>query len=224
MRLSLAAVAGGMAGTAGMLAPCRVERRRVVIRPGGLGALATGFAACCLCPSAGVITFESINGSLGGDGGLEEQADVGAVVWSPPIVSPSDVRELLREAQEKRAVSLRGSRRRRSVGTLMDPARVVAVELSRLERMVEMLGSRSNPGDAVRDDVWDAANERRFSLGELGVLMGAMPMLSLFESLSCCGSLWTCCRRLGTPLSRFWATASGAFSGRDSGSARGFMP
>lgn len=132
-----------------------------------------------------------MNGSLGGEGGLEEQADVGAVVWSPPMVSPSDVRELLMEAQEKRAVSLSGSRRRRSADTLMEPARVVAVELTRWERMVEMLGSCSKPGDAVRDDVWDAANERRFSLGELGALMGVAPMLSLLESLNRCGSLWT---------------------------------
>ena len=34
----------------------------------------------------GVVTLESMNGSFGGEGGLEEHADVGAVVWSPPIV------------------------------------------------------------------------------------------------------------------------------------------
>jgi hypothetical protein len=28
----------------------------------------------------GVVTFESMNGSFGGEGGLDEQADVGAVV------------------------------------------------------------------------------------------------------------------------------------------------
>ena len=86
---------------------------------------------------------ESMNGSLGGEGGLEEQADVGAVVCSAPMVRPSDVRELLMDAQEKRAVSFRGSRRRRSADTLMEPARVVAVELTRLERMVEIPSSCS---------------------------------------------------------------------------------
>lgn len=34
IRLNLAAVAGGIAGTAGMLAPWRVDRRRAGIRPG----------------------------------------------------------------------------------------------------------------------------------------------------------------------------------------------